>query len=59
MRFWLRSVDEVLAVVKPEEETEDATEGKRASEKPAGLGKTDQSHEKQTKYDDQTDGMSC
>ena len=52
-------MDEVLAVVKPEEETEDATEGERASEKPAGLGKTDQSHEKQTKYDDQTDGMSC
>jgi hypothetical protein len=46
-----------LTMEKPEEETEDTTESERASEKPAGFGKADESDQKKAQDDEQADGM--
>jgi hypothetical protein len=46
-----------LAVVEPEEKTEEAAKRKRAGKKPTGFGKTDESHQKNPEDDEQTDRM--
>jgi hypothetical protein len=46
-------------MMKPEEESEDAAETKRACKKPTRFGKADESHEKKTANDEEADRVAC
>jgi hypothetical protein len=45
-------------MVKPEEESEEAAKSEGAGKKPTRFGKADESHEKQTEYDEESDRVS-